>query len=76
MLVKNLLISSTKNSNLLRLCSPITTNNRKASHFKFRPDTAPAELGETTKMNLFQAVNNSMDISLSADKSAGSSKNL
>jgi 2-oxoisovalerate dehydrogenase E1 component beta subunit len=43
---------------------------RHASAFKFVPDTAPANLGETTKMNLFQSVTNALDISLSSDKSA------
>ena len=44
---------------------------RNASAFKFQPDIAPASLGETTKMNLFQSVTNALDISLSSDKSAG-----
>ncbi len=44
---------------------------RNASAFKFIPDIAPPSLGETTKMNLYQSVTNALDISLSADKSAG-----
>lgn len=44
---------------------------RHASAFKFVPETAPAELGETTKMNLCQAVTNALDITLSSDKSSG-----
>jgi hypothetical protein len=44
---------------------------RHASAFKFMPDTAPSELGETTKMNLYQAVTNALDITLSSDKSSG-----
>lgn len=43
---------------------------RNASAFKFQPDVAPANLGETTKMNLCQAVTNALDITLSGDKSA------
>lgn len=43
---------------------------RHASAFKFVPETAPAELGETTKMNLCQSVTNALDITLSSDKSA------
>ena len=46
---------------------------RNASAFKFQPDTAPANLGETTKMNLCQSITNALDISLSSDKSAGES---
>lgn len=45
---------------------------RNASAFKFVPDTAPASLGETTKMNLCQSITNALDIALSADKTAGS----
>jgi hypothetical protein len=44
---------------------------RHASAFKFVPDTASPDLGETTKMNLCQSVTNALDISLSGDKSAG-----
>ena len=58
--------------------SPVTlltlnnnTQKRHASAFKFQPDIAPANLGETTKMNLCQSVTNALDISLSAEKSAG-----
>lgn len=43
---------------------------RNASAFKFVPDTAPASLGETTKMNLCQSITNALDIALSADKTA------
>ena len=48
-----------------------TAQVRNASAFKFQPDVAPANLGETTKMNLCQAVTNALDITLSGDKSAG-----
>jgi hypothetical protein len=58
-------------TNLLNPCINSTTQKRNASHFKFVPDVAPASLGETTKMNLCQAVTNALDISLSADKTAG-----
>jgi len=44
--------------------------SRYASSFKFQPEIAPTNLGETSKMNLFQSVTNALDISLSADKSA------
>ena len=47
---------------------------RHASAFKFVPDVAHANLGETTKMNMFQSVTNALDISLSSDKSAGELK--
>jgi hypothetical protein len=47
---------------------------RNAAAFKFTPDTAPTNLGETTKMNLCQAVTNALDLTLSTDKSAGKHK--
>jgi len=40
-----------------------------ATHFKFQPETAHLD-GETAKMNLFQAVNNALDIALAKDPSA------
>jgi len=63
---KTLLASS--NTSLKSLINVI--QKRDASHFKFTPDTPPASLGETTKMNLYQSVTNALDISLSTDKSA------
>lgn len=74
MLVKNVL-SGGKRFNvgklILGLCQQSGAQVRHASAFKFIPDTAPAELGETTKMNLCQSVTNALDITLSSDKSAG-----
>ncbi len=65
MLAKKLLLNKTvlRNSNLQLV--------RNAAAFKFMPDTAPPNLGETTKMNLCQAVTNALDLTLSTDKSAG-----
>lgn len=63
MLARNLL----KGTNLGKL----VVQCRNASSFKFVPDIAPADLGETTKMNLCNSVTNALDITLSADKSAG-----
>ena len=75
MLLKNLAKCSinSSNKNLLKLSNSavVISSKRNASAFKFLPDTAPAELGETTKMNLYQSITNSLDISLSSDKSAG-----
>lgn len=74
MLIQNLAKCCPKNNNLLKLRSIVagtnSINKRNASHFKFIAETAPADLGETTKMNLYQAITNSLDISLSSDKSA------
>ena len=61
-----------KASQTLLFASTNTINQkRNAAHFKFVPEEAPPSLGETTKMNLCQSVTNALDISLSADKSAG-----
>lgn len=38
--------------------------------FVYKPDTASAADGDTSRMNLFQAVNNAMDIAMSTDPSA------
>lgn len=43
---------------------------RCASAFKFVPEQAPTNLGETTKMNLCQSITNALDLTLSTDKSA------
>jgi len=48
----------------------VVNAKRNAAAFKFQPDEAPAELGETTKMNLFQSVTNALDLTLSSDKSS------
>uniref|UniRef100_A0AC35TFP5 Transket_pyr domain-containing protein n=1 Tax=Rhabditophanes sp. KR3021 TaxID=114890 RepID=A0AC35TFP5_9BILA len=44
--------------------------SRHASHFNFIPSVADPSLGETTKMNLFTAINSAMDITLDKDKTA------
>ena len=44
---------------------------RHATAFKFVPETAPSNLGETTKMNLCQSITNALDLTLSTDKTAG-----
>jgi hypothetical protein len=43
---------------------------RHSSHFTYVPDTVSTPEGETVRMNLFQAVNNAMDIALSSDPTA------
>ncbi len=63
---RNTNFTSNNNSN-----SKIFIQKRNAAAFKFVPEVAPASLGETTKMNLCQSITNALDISLSADKSAG-----
>lgn len=43
---------------------------RCAAHFTFVPDTAPSSEGETARMNLYQAVTNSLDLALARDPTA------
>lgn len=38
-----------------------------SAHFTYVPDTVSPNEGETARMNLFQAVNNAMDIALASD---------
>ncbi|XP_033106981.1 2-oxoisovalerate dehydrogenase subunit beta, mitochondrial-like [Anneissia japonica] len=45
-------------------------NIRCASNFSYVPDVAPESKGETAKMNLFQSLNNAMDIALTTDQTA------
>lgn len=44
--------------------------NRLSSHFIYTPDEAAPIKGPTVKMNMFQAINNALDLSLQNDKSA------
>uniref|UniRef100_A0A0K0EJZ8 2-oxoisovalerate dehydrogenase subunit beta, mitochondrial n=1 Tax=Strongyloides stercoralis TaxID=6248 RepID=A0A0K0EJZ8_STRER len=43
---------------------------RNASHFTYVSSTADPSLGKTTKMNLFQSINDAMDITLAKDDTA------
>lgn len=48
----------------------MTLHKRSAAHFNFVPDTAPSSEGETSRMNLYQAVTNALDIALASDPTA------
>ncbi|XP_049860156.1 2-oxoisovalerate dehydrogenase subunit beta, mitochondrial isoform X1 [Schistocerca gregaria] len=43
---------------------------RKSSHFKYYPDGITSDKGKSLKMNMFQAINSAMDITLNKDPSA------
>ncbi|XP_015786373.1 2-oxoisovalerate dehydrogenase subunit beta, mitochondrial [Tetranychus urticae] len=43
---------------------------RNSAHFNYYPDTVAASEGETNRMNLFQAINNSLDLALTNNSSA------
>ncbi|KAF4519611.1 hypothetical protein B566_EDAN003778 [Ephemera danica] len=50
-------------------CSNV--QNKRLLHFKYYPDTKPAKQGaETKKMNMFQAINNALDIAMENDETA------
>ncbi|CAG2105748.1 unnamed protein product [Medioppia subpectinata] len=44
--------------------------SRSVQHFTFNPQTPSTKSGDTTRMNLFQAVNNALDIALTNDPTA------
>lgn len=73
MIVKQLnkLMSATEPATRSLLNKLLVVQVRNASAFKFVPETAPSNLGETTKMNLCQSITNALDLTLSTDKSAG-----
>lgn len=54
------------------ICDTARLNNtlRLSSHFTYQPDTKAPVDGSTTKMNMFQAINNALDIALKEDDSA------
>lgn len=45
-------------------------NVRLSSHFKYEADVEAPVNGPTTKMNMFQAINNALDLALKEDDSA------
>ncbi|RWS25894.1 2-oxoisovalerate dehydrogenase subunit beta-like protein [Leptotrombidium deliense] len=50
--------------------SAINSQKRCSTHFHYYPSTVAASEGETSRMNVFQAINNAMDIALSSDPTA------
>lgn len=43
---------------------------RSASHFTYQPDAKAPVDGPTIKMNMFQAINNAMDLAMEQDDTA------
>lgn len=65
--------TTTKSVSLLRLiCSSLKSTNsiRLSSHFTYQPDKNSPVDGPTTKMNMFQAINNALDLAMKEDDSA------
>lgn len=54
------------------MCNGIKVANsiRLSSHFTYQADASAPVDGPTTKLNMFQAINNALDIALSEDDSA------
>lgn len=61
-------ISATLPKKLTRICN--VSPKRMSSHFIYTPDKQAPISGPTIKMNMFQAINNALDISLQNDESA------
>lgn len=55
------------------LTKPLTSSHRvffrSVSHFTYKPDEKCYVEGATSKMNMFTAINDAMDIALAADES-------
>lgn len=65
--------ATTKSVSLLKsICGSLKSTNsiRMSSHFIYQPDKKSPVDGPTTKMNMFQAINNALDIALKEDDSA------
>lgn len=65
--------TTTKSVSLLKsICGSLKSTNsiRMSSHFIYQPDKKSPVDGPTTKMNMFQAINNALDIALKEDDSA------
>lgn len=45
-------------------------SKRTSAHFQYYPEAAAASEGDTTRMNLFQAVNQALDTALISDPTA------
>lgn len=60
-----------RRSGVLKELSKVTSLNfTRAAHFTYVPDTPPAVYGDTTRMNLVQAINNTLDLTLATDPTA------
>jgi 2-oxoisovalerate dehydrogenase E1 component beta subunit len=69
--LNQIITQNSKSNNLLKkLVNNYESTVRHSSAFKFVPDEPPTSLGETTKMNLCNAVTNAIDITMNNDKSA------
>ncbi|XP_048771479.2 2-oxoisovalerate dehydrogenase subunit beta, mitochondrial-like [Ostrea edulis] len=56
---------------VLKGASRVTSLNiARAAHFTYVPDTPPTAYGDTTRMNLVQAINNTLDLTLATDPTA------
>lgn len=69
-LVKSLVPVGQHGHRLLQKNLAVVAGSRASSHFVYKPDDkAPVE-GPTTKMNMFTAINNAMDMAMERDKTA------
>ncbi|OQV26113.1 2-oxoisovalerate dehydrogenase subunit beta, mitochondrial [Hypsibius exemplaris] len=52
------------------LVRPTTSIRHASAHFTYVPEVAREEYGPTSKRNLFQSINNAMDVALGSDRTA------
>lgn len=66
------MFAATTKSLLKSICGSLRANNaiRMSSHFTYQPDKKAPIDGPTAKLNMFQAINNALDIALREDDSA------
>ena len=64
------LVKSLKHGHQLLQKNLAMVSSRSSSHFTYQPDEKAPVSGPTTKMNMFTAINNAMDMSMERDKSA------
>ncbi|KAL3245156.1 hypothetical protein MRX96_018293 [Rhipicephalus microplus] len=53
-----------------QVASSCEVQKRSAGHFTFVPDTPSSSDGETARLNLYQAITNALDLTLSSDPTA------
>lgn len=64
------LVKAILNQNTRKIALNNVVNKRFAGHFTYVPDSKPPVDGPTTKMNMFTAINNALDITMETDKTA------
>lgn len=69
-LVKSLVPLGSNTGRLLQKNLFAASGSRASSHFTYQPDDKAPVAGPTTKMNMFTAINNAMDMAMERDQTA------